>query len=69
MVKVKEKESVKTNKESFFTGVRKEMSKVRWPLKKEMGKYSTATLFFIVFFALYFVLFDIIIAGIKMLVA
>jgi len=74
--KVKEvKKTNKTNKEvkvkneSFFASVKKEMGKVRWPLKKEMIKYSIATLSFIVFFALFFAACDVIIAGIKMLVA
>lgn len=65
----KKKETKETNKESFLTGVRKEMKKVRWPLKKEMIKYSIATLSFIIFFALFFMLADLIIAGVKMLVA
>ena len=59
----------KVKKESFFTGVKKEMKHVRWPLRKEMVKYSIATLSFIIFFALFFVVTDLIIAGIKMLVA
>lgn len=63
------KKTEKTRQESFFTGVRKEMKHVRWPLKKEMVKYSIATLSFIIFFALFFALTDFIIAGIKMLVA
>ncbi|MEG2311125.1 MAG: preprotein translocase subunit SecE [Bacilli bacterium] len=63
---IKEKKVVK---ESFFTGVKKEMKKVRWPIKKEMIKYSIATLIFIIFFALFFTLGDLIIAGVKMLVA
>ena len=63
------KKQPKAKKESFFTGVRKEMKKVRWPLKKEMIKYSIATLSFIIFFALFFTLGDLIIAGLKMLVA
>lgn len=70
---VKKVEKVKPKKkekqESFFTGVRKEMRKVRWPLKKEMIKYSIATLSFIIFFALFFGLADLIIAGVKMVVA
>lgn len=65
----KKVEKTKVKKESFFTGVKKEMKHVRWPLKKEMVKYSIATLSFIVFFALFFALTDLIIAGIKMLVA
>ena len=58
----------KVKKELFLTGVKKEMGKVRWPLKKEMIKYSIATLSFIIFFALFFTLGDLIIAGFKMLV-
>ena len=67
--KAKKVEKTKVKKESFFTGVKKEMKHVRWPLKKEMVKYSIATLSFIIFFALFFALTDLIIAGIKMLVA
>lgn len=63
------KKDKKVKKESFFKGVRKEMKNVKWPLKKEMVKYSIATLSFIVFFALFFAACDFIIAGIKMLVA
>jgi len=65
----KPKKEVKTKKESFFTSVKKEMGKVRWPLKKEMIKYSVATLSFILFFALFFAACDFIIAAVKMLVA
>lgn len=46
----------------FFKGVKKEISRVRWPNKKEMIKYSTATIIFILFFALFFYLFDTIVA-------
>ena len=62
----KKKENKKTD--SFLTGVKKEMSKVRWPLKQEMTKYSVATLSFIIFFDLFFTLGDLIVAGFKMLV-
>ena len=51
----KKKENKKT--ESFLTGV-----------KQEMVKYSVATLSFIIFFALFFTLGDLIVAGFKMLV-
>lgn len=66
--KVKNTKNAKAKKESFFIGVKKEMGKVRWPLKKEMIKYSIATISFIIFFALFFTLGDLIIAGFKMLV-
>lgn len=66
--KTKKIKKEKVKKEMFLTGVKKEMSKVRWPLKKEMIKYSIATLSFIIFFGLFFTLGDLIIAGFKMLV-
>lgn len=62
------KKEKKVKKESFFKSVQNEMGKVRWPLKKEMVKYSIATLSFIIFFALFFTLGDLIIAGVKLLV-
>lgn len=66
---IKKDKTKKEKKESFITGVKKEMKKVRWPLKKEMIKYSIATLSFILFFAIFFTLADLIIAGVKVLVA
>ncbi len=41
-------------KESWWAGVKQEFKNVRWPNKKEMVKYSVATITFIVFFALFF---------------
>ena len=38
----------------FFVNVKKEMKKVRWPKKKEMIKFSTATIIVICFFKLFF---------------
>ena len=66
--KTKKIKKEKVKKEMFLTGVKKELGKVRWPLKKEMIKYSIATLSFIIFFGLFFTLGDLIIAGFKMLV-
>ena len=39
---------------NFFSEVRKEFSKVKWPNKKDMVKYSIATIVFVIFFALFF---------------
>ena len=39
---------------NFFGEVRKEFSKVKWPSKKDMVKYSVATIVFVIFFALFF---------------
>lgn len=38
----------------FFSEVGKEFSKVKWPSKKEMVKYSIATIVFVIFFAVFF---------------
>lgn len=51
----------------FFISVKEEMKKVKWPTKKEMIKYSIATLTFIVVFALFFTLSDVAVAGLSKL--
>lgn len=55
----------KAKKEGFFKGVKNEMSKVVWPSKKNMVKYSIATILFIIFFALYFFGIEVIMAWLK----
>lgn len=42
----------------FFVSVKKEMQKVRWPKKKEMIKFSTATIAVVCFFMVFFSLVD-----------
>ena len=54
-------EKIKT----FLENVNKELSKVRWPNRKEMITYTAATLFFIVIFAFFFTGMDIILAFFK----
>ncbi len=49
----------------FLKNVKKEMEKVKWPDKKHMIKYTVATLFMIVFFALYFFGINMVIALVK----
>ena len=48
----------------FFANVKKEMKKVRWPKRKEMVKFSVATIAIILFFMLLFTGMDGIISGI-----
>jgi len=52
----------------FFNGVKKEVSRVRWPNKRELFKYSVSTIAFMLFLAGFFYLFDTIIALITTLV-
>lgn len=49
----------------FFKEVKNEVSKVKWPSKKDMVKYSLATIVFVLFFALFFYAIDAIIALLK----
>ena len=52
----------------FFDEVKKELGKVKWPSKKDMVKYSIATICFVIFFAVFFYLIDLGVAAIKSLV-
>lgn len=46
----------------FFVNVKKEMKKVRWPHRKEMIKFSVATLVIICFFMMFFSVSDAVIS-------
>lgn len=61
----KSKKEKKEKKESFFKSVRHELSKVTWPSKRNMVKYSIATIIFIIFFALYFYCIELLMAWLK----
>lgn len=52
----------------FFVSVKKEMKKVRWLPKKDMVKYSVATLLIMVCLSLFFFVSDAIIGAVKVLV-
>ncbi len=49
----------------MLSSVKKEMKKVKWPTKKDMVKYSIATLSIILFLCVFFTASDLIISGIK----
>jgi preprotein translocase subunit SecE len=53
---------------NFLSGVKKEVERVRWPDKKSMFKYSIATVGFVIFFALFFYVTDIVVAFIKTII-
>ena len=61
----KDNKKVKPKKKHFLGEVRSEMAKVKWPSKKDMIKYSIATIIFVIFFALFFYAIDLIIALLK----
>ena len=59
------KSKAKKTKQSFLKQVKSEMKKVKWPTKKEMVKYSITTLVFILLFAGFFYLIDVLFALLK----
>ncbi|MDD6224062.1 MAG: preprotein translocase subunit SecE [bacterium] len=63
---LKNKVNGSKKKKSFLHGVRREVSMVKWPSKKDMVKYSVATIGFILFFALFFYVIELILALLKM---
>ena len=67
-VKRNSKKSLKEKKGlfRFFHNVSVEMSKVKWPNKKDMIKYSAATISFVLFFGIYFSIINLIVAAVKM---
>ena len=61
----KEKKSLWGRFRIFCHGVKSETLSVHWPNKKDMIRYSIATIFFIVFCAVFFYAIDIIFALIQ----
>lgn len=70
-VEQKKEKQVKKDKSNRFSiikylkEVKQEATKVRWPDRKEMVKYATATIVFILFFALFFLGVDTLITLLK----
>ena len=62
----KERSMVGKKKNDTFIGdCIEELKLVRWPSKKEVVKYTIATIVFVVFFALFFTLIDVLFALVK----
>ncbi|MBQ4583296.1 MAG: preprotein translocase subunit SecE [Bacilli bacterium] len=59
------KTKTKKNKKSFFKGVKTELSKVVWPKKNEVLKYTIATVVFIVILVVFFLLLNLMLSVIK----
>ena len=63
--KANKEEKPVVKKESWWQGAKSEIKKVKWPTKKEMIKYSIATITFIIFFALFFFAIEMIVYFIR----
>ncbi len=53
-VKKKERVNIFKKASKYFKGVLKEIKRIRWTNKKDLLKYSIASIMFVMFFALYF---------------
>lgn len=49
----------------YFSGVKKEVSRVRWTKKNDLIKYSIATVCFVLFFGIFFYLIDYVVAWMR----
>ena len=49
----------------YFKGVKKEMSRVKWTSKKELLKYSVASILFVMFFGVFFYVIDLLVAVLR----
>ena len=66
--KESKKDVKKVKKDSLFVEIKKEMQKVHFPSKKDMVKYSIATIIFVIFFGVYFYLIQLAMAFIKSII-
>ena len=66
-VKTNEKKGLITKFRIFCNGIKGEFKKVHWTNKKDMVKYSIATILFVIFCAGFFYLIDVIFALIQSL--
>lgn len=69
-VKKKDNKKAKKNerkapKENYFVGVRSELSKVKWPTKKEVLKYTMATIIFVLILVGFFLLMSLLMAWVR----
>lgn len=56
MKKENAKKQTKIKKDGYLKGVSKELSKVKWPDKKEVFKYTVSTIIFILVVVGFFIL-------------
>ena len=46
----------------YFKGVKKEISRIKWTSKKDLLKYSVASILFVIFFGVFFYAIDMMVA-------
>lgn len=49
----------------YFKGVKKETSRIKWTSKKDLLKYSVASIAFVIFFGVFFYVIDLLVAVLR----
>ena len=49
----------------YFKGIKKEISRIKWTNKKDLLKYSVASIIFVVFFGVFFLGIDLLVAWLR----
>lgn len=49
----------------YFKGVKKEVSRIKWTSKKDLLKYSVASILFVMFFGVFFYVIDLLVAVLR----
>jgi len=55
----------KVQKENYFASISSELKKVKWPSKKEVLKYTFATIMFVLVLVGFFILMSLLMSGVK----
>ena len=61
----KKKKNTKVKGETYIESVSSELKKVKWPSKKEVLKYTVATILFVVVLVVFFILMSLLMSGVK----
>lgn len=49
----------------YFSGVKKELGRIRWTKPKDLLRYSVSTLSFMIFFGIFFTVIDLVITFLR----
>lgn len=50
---------------AYFSGVKKEIGRIRWTKPKDLAKYTVSTLSFMIFFGIFFTVIDLVITYLR----
>ena len=53
------------NIKNYFSGVKKEIGRIRWTKPKDLAKYTVSTLSFMIFFGIFFTVIDLVVTVLR----